>query len=213
MRACFYTTFALLLIGSAAQAQECRPVPISGNGSTPYFVLVDGVHRSNHQSERTAINAAGDSLLLRPDADVRIGSDLFMRERCITLPSTEPVPADTVISPPPAPSDSASAIPISPGTVSIMGYTSADDWGTQLNWSADAVADSFRVYGGANAGGGEWEIMLPGTASTYRNPETYTDVTPVFGCVVARMNDGREDEQQCDGMDLAPMPPGSWGTP
>ena len=84
----------ITMAASLAQAQTvCRPVPISGNRSTPYFVLVDGVHRSNHQSERTAINAAGDSLLFRPDADVRVSSDLFMRERCITLPET---PVDTV---------------------------------------------------------------------------------------------------------------------
>ena len=188
--------FALLgLSASIAEAQTvCRPVPISGLGSTPYFVLVDGTHRSNHQSERTAINAAGDSLLFRPDADVRVSSDLFMRERCITLPEV------VVDSTPPAGATNAS----------LMGYASPDmlnptSNGLVVTWDYAGDADSFRVRGGLNAGGDEWEAVVASDKREHRRELFYTVETSIWSCITPERGGIPAVESACDGFLWPPM--------
>jgi len=196
MRFAYKVLLVLSLIGLAFSAskvfaQDCWPTDTAvGPG---YYVLVDDARLSNHSSERTAMRAARRALGVDPFATVSVRSDI----RVHWPVGCEPTPDSTP--------------PTIPTGVSVMGYTSADDWGTQLTWAAQP-ADSFRVFGGANAGGSDWSAIVPGTATSARHAETYTDTTPIFGCVIAYRSE-QESPQQCDGMELAPMPPGSWGTP
>ena len=86
----------------------------------------------------------------------------------------------------------------------IAGYTTQDDNGLHVQWEAQP-ADSFLVYGGEPS----WSVTVPGSHTVYRKPLSFTVVTRQWACVIAFWHD-IASTNQCDSMDWAPMPPGSW---
>lgn len=78
----------------------------------------------------------------------------------------------------------------------------ADSAGLAVRWAAQP-ADSFWVYGARDdTGADEWDVILPGSDTSYHHALSYTQSTPMLTCVVAIRFD--EHGQSCETVTWSP---------
>lgn len=120
------------------------------------------------------------------------------------------LPPDCPADAEPEPPATDSGPPPMPANVSLAGYAAPDamhprENGLHIEWSAaPAGTDSIVVDGGPNGPGDTFTRVLPGTATSMRQPLAYDSVTSMWTCVKYQ-RDGVNGAQRCTSFDWPPM--------
>lgn len=126
----------------------------------------------------------------------------------VQLP-VEVCPEGWTCTPPAPPPDEVTEPPPIVTGMFVAGYASPDmleptENGLHVEWVYPFPADSFRVFGGHDSGGGSWETVVPGGVRIHKEKFTYDFETREFACVTVYLGTF-ESGNQCDAMNWAPM--------